>query len=69
MFPNEADSSWAGRDVTVEVDINPLADVVALQIPAQFQSNVRDICESKSIAEHTRHTRQHTKTQEDSSKK
>jgi hypothetical protein len=64
MFPNEADSSWAGRDVTVEVDINPLADVVALQIPAQFQSNVRDICESKSIAEHTRHTPQHKRTTE-----
>jgi hypothetical protein len=64
MFPNEADPSWAGRDVTVEVDINPLADVVALQIPAQFQSNVRDICESKSIAEHTRHTPQHKRTTE-----
>lgn len=47
MSPNKTNSRWPGRDVTVEVDINPLADVIALQIPPQFQSNARDIYELK----------------------
>ena len=35
--------------MTVEVDVDPFADVIAFQVPPKLQSNARNICNAASI--------------------
>jgi len=44
MAPDESDGIRTSNDVTVEIDIDPFADVVAFQVATQFQSDAWNIC-------------------------
>ena len=47
MAPDESDGTGPGDDVTIEIDVGALADVVVVQIAAQFQPDRWHVCGTK----------------------